>query len=77
MEKQKPDISIQISEIEKIANKFDRNQLIQIKNELNELIVNNFKDNYQYQKIFDNISFIISLINEILKKKFSKINRTI
>ena len=73
MEKQKSEISIQISEIEPFANKLDRNQLIQIKNELTEIIINNVEDNFQYQKIFDNISSIISLINEIFNKKIQRL----
>ena len=73
MEKLKEKSTIQISEIEKIANKFDKSQLIQKKKELKDFIIINFKDKFQYQKIFDKISSIISLIHEIFKKKIQKL----
>ena len=60
--------SIKISEFENIANNYNKNQLIQIKEE----IINNFQDKLQCQKIIDKITSIISTIQEIFKEKINK-----
>lgn len=73
MENQNQNLRIKISEVEKIANKFDKNHLFQIIDELKELIINNIKDKIEYQNVIDKISSIISLLNEIFEKKIQKL----
>ena len=64
---------IEINDIEKISDNSFKTQIFLIKNEITEIILNNVKDKLEYQKIFDKISSIISLIQEIYKQKIQQI----
>ena len=71
-ENEKQELIIQISEIEKITNNTNKNELLQTKEEITNNILNNIEDKLQCQIIFDKISSILNLVQKIFNEKIEK-----
>ena len=66
-------IMLQNYNIEEIQNNSHKNSLIHLKDELNFIILRNIQDKNQSQKVIDNISNLIGLLQEIYKEKMEKL----
>ena len=71
-EEKKDKLTIELSEIENFIDIYQKNKLFQIKEEIEIYILNNSQDKLECQKIFEYISSIISLVQEIFKNKMKK-----
>ena len=71
-EEEKDKLTIELGEIENFIDIYQKNKLFQIKEEIEIYILNNSQDKLECQKIFEYISSIISLVQEIFKNKMKK-----
>ena len=71
-EEEKDKLAIELGEIENFIDIYQKNKLFQIKEEIEIYILNNSQDKLECQKIFEYISSIISLVQEIFKNKMKK-----
>ena len=72
MEKEKPKLMFQTSEIEKILNYYSKNELFQIKEDIKNTLLNNYKDKFQCQALLDKITKMINLLHGVFKENIQK-----